>query len=285
MKRHLTISSKAQLLGCLLSIAIPQAMAQQMIQNPLIRPPTLETSGAEGGSGSGAIQAPGGIKGASSGAAGADPGATEDLRAKAASRITQEDLNVRQQELNAAVVPAPLQIIFSNMYVAAHAKGAIVLRRFEGSAPVQAAQTSTPVSQNGQEATIQQVPQQPAGVRSAQPGPNVLRFHEGRVMNINGYKLLARLNGLDVTVDWMTDKDQAVNVFFGAVESAPGYARVPDQNALQKVQKENYRYLVPVLSSRGLTSNNASNTQQPANSSPNQNQNAGFGTSAPIFPN
>lgn len=269
--------------ACLWSAPV---LAQEALplQNPLIRPPTLSSEQVSPVDSSTQVKRQKASQPSSDGeASGFDGGGTNDLRAKAAARLTQEDLNVRQQALNAAVVPVPLQQLFNNMYVAAHARGAIVLRRFEARMPRLAQPEADAASTQSRGSTSVST------LAPALSGPSVLRFHEGSVMNISGYRLRARLDGLDVSVDWQNQSGQWVNVFFGALESAPGYSTVPAQAALQKPDKQAFKYLQPKLGVQGAVAGSSpypgSPNQQGGFSGQGQSNMNGFGTAAPIFPN
>lgn len=248
------------------------------LQNPLIRPPMLSSGQASPAYGKTPEKT-----GVSATQQGED---STDLRAKAAARLTQEDLNVRQQALNASVVPSPLQQIFANMVVAAHARGAIVLRRFEPRASrIVQSEAEVSSAQNRASAPVSQLNMSSSGFT----GPNVLRFYEDRIMNISGYRLRARLDGLDVSVDWQNPSGQWINVFFGALESAPGYPTVPAQAALQKPDKQAFKYLQPKLGVQGAVAGSApypgSSNQPGGFGGSGQSNMNGFGTAAPIFPN
>lgn len=257
------------------------------LQNPLIRPPVLSSESVTPayGKADSKDRARVGQQGVGD-AASSGNGDNPDLRAKAAARLTQEDLNVRQQALNASVVPVPLQQIFSNMVVAAHARGAIVLRRIEAR-PQRVAQADAESPATAGRGTA--LSPQLNGSAPAFVGPGVLRFHEDRVMNISGYRLRARLDGLDVSVDWQDPSGQWINVFFGALESAPGYSTVPAKADLQKPDKQAFKYLQSQLGIQGAVPGsspypNTANQPGGFNGSSQSNMN-GFGTAAPIFPN
>lgn len=275
------------LLFSALPCSVAWAQESLPIQNPLIRPPTLTSAPVapvySDGRGRGAPKSP------KSSEMNEGSGMNGALESKAAARLTQDDLNVRQQALNASVVPSPLLQLFANMYVAAHARGAIVLRR-QDVAPqyVQRAAGDSAASQGRSGSNGLQVTPLTG---AASPGPNVLRFHDNQTMNILGYRLRARLDGLDVSVDWQGANGQWVNVFFGAVESAPGYSRVPPLESLQKIDKEAFKYLVPKLATQtGVVggspySNNNQSGYNNGQIPPSNNGSNSFGTAAPIFPN
>ncbi len=83
--------------------------AQQTIANPLIRPASSQGLAAQGQQ-TVATDSSGGGQAAQS---------EELLRRQAERRVTQEDLNIRQQALNTPVVPAQLASYFNNMQVTA----------------------------------------------------------------------------------------------------------------------------------------------------------------------
>ncbi|MCQ8897570.1 hypothetical protein NQT62_14100 [Limnobacter humi] len=257
------LQTRACRLGCMSTLLVTGLVfpahggyAQQLITNPLVRP-------ASAMPGAPSADAPSGGPGASAGRApsAALPGAGGDeaLREKAAGRITQEDFNIRQQELNASNVPVPLLNMFSEMTVSAHVSGAVVLRRSEYAIP--ALGPITPATTAGQgisSAQGSQGPGQNSGGRSSSQAQavspivasSVLRLKVGQPTNLSGYTLRAKLDGPDVTVEWLSNQGRWVTVFFGAIESAPNTALVPTKDSLEKVDTEAFKYLKPAISSR-----------------------------------
>lgn len=243
---------------CVLPLALvlwsAEAAGQTAIQNPLVRPAwsTISSNAAGGGrteGQGGAEPAPRGRGGES--APPAPPSGDPVLRDKAEARLTQEDFNIRQQTLNAANVPAPLVAMFDQMAVSAHVSNAVVLRRFDRgpSSASQPAPNPTPQPSPNPNPNGQATAMQPA-VRTASPlagglssASSVLRLKVGRNTNINGYTLRARVEDLDVTVEWLNDQGRWVTVFFGAVESGQSLAVVPAE--LEKVDTKAFDYLVP----------------------------------------
>lgn len=214
-------------------------LSQQTIANPLIRPAMSQGVPAENGPES----------------AGATPrqvdpaatGDTAELRRQAERRITQEDLNIRQQALNSPVLPVPLINLFANMQVTAYFQGAIVMRQVENDFSSQHVSQPAAVQQSGNS-------------RGEAPSPTVvvarpvsrtsgaLRLRVGKTENVSGYPLRAKVNGQDITVDWLSGNGVWVNVFYGALESsAGGLPQVPSDSQLLKVETEQFDYLVPVL--------------------------------------
>lgn len=218
------------------------AWAQQTIANPLIRPATLQGSAAPAPS--------------------ANPnqtareGASEDqaeTRRQAERRITQDDLNIRQQSLNSPVIPAPLINLFSNMQVTAYFQGAIVMRRVDNE--LLTPQVSGPVTNNSTGGRQDAAAQAVAVPRVVSRTSSALRLRVGQTENVSGYTLRAAVNGQDITVDWRSDRGTWVNVFFGALESsAGGVAQVPGDGQLQKVETEKFDYLVPSLKTQTFSS-------------------------------
>ena len=257
------------LLACLAYANAPDVLAQN-IQNPLLRPQTLSTAAQPVGQGE--PKGPG---------AGAAPRGTEsgELRDKAEKRLTQEDLNIQQQALNATVLPAPLQGLFSNMFVTAFVQGAVVLRRAEvapvtGSAPV-----ASSTSQSGQGANASAANAQRTA--SAGVAGSVIRLKIGKVTNVSGYPIRARVDGQDIAVDWLSSGNW-INVFVGAIESTTSVAQVPADDKLEKVQTKSFDHLIPILSSRLLSSSGNS----AGNGSSGNNSNGslgGGGQSSPGF--
>jgi hypothetical protein len=240
--RHLLIHSS--LLALLLATWAETALSQQTIANPLIRPARMEgnTPAASGGQ---AAEEPGRAseQGHHHGGAGQESG---ELRRQAERRITQEDLNIRQQTLNSPVLPLPLQALFANMQVTAHFQGAIVMRKVDNdfSSPQFVPATQAQSGNNRAEAS-------PATAQVSRPisrSSGVLRLRVGRTENVSGYSLRAMVNGQDITVDWLSDQGTWVNVFFGALESSTGgVPQVPTESQLQKVETDKFKHLVPVL--------------------------------------
>jgi hypothetical protein len=91
-------------------------------------------------------------------------------------------------------------------------------------------------------------------------------------------------------VDWLSDKGSWVNVFFGALESSNGgFAQVPGDSQLMKVETETFDYLVPKLNRQTFSSNAPGGNQQGNFGSQPFGGNAtqgfgqpGFGSSAPF---
>lgn len=223
-------------LGLALCMACGAAGAQQNIANPLIRPAVSQgLAPQEQSSVAPERTAP-------------QQGQSDDeLRRQAERRVTQEDLNIRQQALNTPVVPAQLASYFNNMQVTALLRGAVVLRRVEQR---QTVGTVQPVSANpAQGAQSAQLPT--TDIRNASKSTAVLRLKAGQTVNVNGYPLRATVNGLDVSVDWLSDSGRWVNVYFGALESShEPNSQTPDDSRLIKVDTDAYDYLVPVLTTR-----------------------------------
>ncbi|HEY1057502.1 MAG TPA: hypothetical protein VGE55_02090 [Limnobacter sp.] len=244
----------------LLALLVPWniAVGQQIIPNPLVRP-AWSVPGNGGGAGAGGAAGgaqPAAARGreAASAAASAESDASSDLRERASSRLSQEDFNVRQQALNASAVPAPLAALFSQMTVSAHVGGAVVLRRSELVSATLAAALPNP-SSNSSNSTANNsagTSRSASGAQTVSPitTSSVLRLQLGRVSNINGYQLRARLEGQDVTVEWMGEKGGWVTVFFGAIESAPNIALVPAKENLEKMDTQAFNYLKPSLTNR-----------------------------------
>lgn len=225
--------------------------AQQTIANPLIRPATLPGGGAP-------------AAGATAAQAAVDAPSPEqaETRRQAEQRITQDDLNIRQQSLNLPVIPTPLINLFSNMQVTAHFQGAIVMRRVDNE--FLPSQVSAPVANNSTGGRQQDAAAQAsAAPRLISRTSGALRLRVGRTENISGYKLRAAVNGQDITVDWLSDRGAWVNVFFGALESsAGGVAQVPDDVQLQKVETSQFDYLVPALKTQTFSSPGGLSGQQ-----------------------
>ncbi|MCR2745075.1 hypothetical protein [Limnobacter parvus] len=251
----------------LLTSTLPAVGLAQTIANPLVRPALLtETNNAAEGSAPAKSTAPVGNS--------AD---SEDLRQQAERRITQEDLNVRQQALNSAVVPLALANLFSGMQVTAHIQNAIVMRKVSnetvqtspgvGTSPGQGGQAG----QGGQESVV-------AGTRNVSRSTAVVRLRVGQVVNISGYSVRAKVMGQDVMVDWLSDKGAWVNVFFGALESSDGgIAQVPTDSQLLKVETESFNYLVPRLNTQTFSATGVAGNQQSNQQGNNGNFGSGFG--------
>lgn len=249
----------ASLLALALSGWSAAALTQQTIANPLIRPSLMQNSAAPAAAG------PNGEAGREGGRAAdpAVPGGTDsaELRRQAERRITQEDLNIRQQSLNSPVLPLPLQALFANMQVTAYFQGAIVMRKVDNdfSSPQFTSAAQAQPSNNRGET---QASAASAG-RAISRSSGVLRMRVGRTENISGYSLRAQVNGQDITVDWLSDRGAWVNVFFGALESsAGGLPQVPTESQLQKVETEKFDYLVPALKTQTFSSSGNLGGQQ-----------------------
>lgn len=256
------------------AMGLQDSWAQQTISNPLVRPAGMGNN-APGASSNATVPAQ---------AAKADPNAGQppsagggDVRDKAASRISQEDFNLKQQALNAPTVPMPLSALFSQMSVSAFVGGVVVMRRADFVAAGQSQQAQAVPSQqtNGQSSNASAVRASPAG---AQTGGTVitssaLRLRVGQNTNLNGYVLRARVEGMDVFVDWRNDQGAWVSVFFGALESAPNLSMTPSKDTLEKVDTSSFDYLKPQVSNR-LNTSTGTNNQNGIGS----NQNSGFGS-------
>lgn len=225
-----------QMFGLTLLLTNGTLQAQQSIANPLIRPAIIQSTPA------GVLQQGDGNVGAVS----AQPAqSSEELMRQAERRVTQEDLNIRQQALNTPVVPVQLVNYFSNVQVTALLRGAVVLRRVEQFQGIPAVQT-TPAAGGARDAAVPL-----ADPRTASRSTGVLRLKAGQAVNVSGYQLRANVNGLEVTVDWLSDGGRWVNVFFGALESShEPNSQTPEDSRLIKVDTEAYDYLVPALTTR-----------------------------------
>jgi hypothetical protein len=59
------------------------------------------------------------------------------------------------------------------------------------------------------------------------------------------------VNGLDVSVDWLSESGRWVNVYYGTLESShEPNSQTPDDSRLIKVDTDAYDYLVPALTTR-----------------------------------
>lgn len=243
---------KAYFFILLIPSVLPAAALAQAIANPLIRPALLtETQNSADAAATEGTKV--------QGSNGSNIANTEDVRQQAERRITQEDLNMRQQALNSPVVPLGLINLFSNMQVTAHIQGAIVMRKVSN----ELVQTSAALSagaaqggQNSQEAVA-------AGSQHVSRSTAVIRLRVGQVVNLAGYSVRAKVTGQDVMVDWLSDKGTWINVFFGALESSNGgFAQVPTDSQLQKVDTEAFDYLVPALNTQTFSASGVGNNQQ-----------------------
>ena len=250
-------------------------LAQQTIMNPLIRPAATQANATPPAAGAGAAATAAPAEGAAN---------SDEVRRQAERRITQEDLNVRQQSLNLPVLPAALVNLFANMQVTAHLQGFVVMRRIDRDVitTTQAAPVATGNTAQGNG---------DAGLQTSRPvlrSSAVLRLRVGKTENISGYKVRAMLNGQDITVDWLSDNGVWVNVFFGALESsAGGVPQVPTESQLLKVETEQFDHLVPVLRTQTFSPSGTLGGQQGGNNGSglgggNQGFNQpGFGTGFP----
>lgn len=243
---------KAHFFILLIPCVLPAVALAQAIANPLIRPALLtETQNSADAAATEGTKV--------QGSNGSNTANTEDVRQQAERRITQEDLNMRQQALNSPVVPLGLINLFSNMQVTAHIQGAIVMRKVSN----ELVQTSAALSagsaqggQNSQEAVA-------AGSQHVSRSTAVIRLRVGQVVNLAGYSVRAKVTGQDVMVDWLSDKGTWINVFFGALESSNGgFAQVPTDSQLQKVDTEAFDYLVPALNTQTFSASGVGNNQQ-----------------------
>jgi hypothetical protein len=261
-------------------LGLQDGWAQQAISNPLVRPAGMGNGSSSGGPANAASAAQ---------SAKADPGAGQapgaggnDLRDKAASRISQEDFNLKQQALNASTVPAPLSALFSQMSVSAFVGGVVVMRRADFVATTQALQTvqTVPAQQvNGQQPNASSSRAMNGG---AQTGGTVitssaLRLRVGQNTNLSGYVLRARVEGMDVFVDWKNDQGAWIGVFFGALESAQNVSLTPSKDSLEKVDTSSFDYLKPQVSNK-LNTSTGTNSQNGA--STNNSSSSGSSTSS-----
>ncbi|WP_370261944.1 hypothetical protein [Limnobacter sp.] len=217
--------------------------AQQNIANPLIRPASV-------------LQQPANTQAQQGGApsAPASPDNAEELQRQAERRITQEDLNIRQQRLNSPVVPQPLVAMFSGMQVTALVQGSVVLRRVETDIAAGAVRTSSPAANNNPQAA--QASAAAEAPRLVSRSTAALRLRVGQTMNLNGYAVRARVSGQEVSVDWLSDAGQWTNVYFGALESSHGgVPQVPSDSQLIEPDTPAFDHLVPVLRSRTFSAN------------------------------
>jgi hypothetical protein len=231
-----------------LILQVPHAAhSQQTIANPLVRPAQMQTSRPAS-----SPDNPAQPGRAAEGPGGAAPAAdSADLRRQAERRITQEDLNIRQQALNTPVVPVPLVNLFANMQVTAYFQGAIVMRRVDNDILTTQAAAAPPVSNSGASGRTDPVAAPAVSTRVVSRSSAALRLRVGRTENVSGYVLRARVDGQDISVEWLSDSGSWVNVFFGALESsAGGLPQVPSESQLQKVETEQFDYLVPELRTR-----------------------------------
>lgn len=261
---------------CILAVLVPQFVhAIGNLSNPLIRPATYgqglgkesqsEGSGSAPGSGNGlGNQSDGGQSSQSVKRSREEAGsADENLQGRAERRLTQEDLNIRQQQLNSSVIPLPLERLFENMHVVANFQGAVVLRKIVQKSFVDSGSGREPEGPSGalqgqasgqsQGRAAAPAAGVPVSIDSTVLGPNsVLRLNVGRIVSINGYKLRVTVNGQDVAVDWQDEKGRFVNVYVGAIQSGSGVNPVPPKSSLEAVQTQAFQYLKPQVGGGGL---------------------------------
>lgn len=165
---------------CIASVFVAccgSVLAQQTIANPLIRPALLQGAPAANGADSaGASQRP---------AEPASAGDTAEIRRQAERRITQEDLNIRQQALNSPVLPVPLINLFTNMQVTAYFQGAIVMRRVENDFTPQQVSQPVAVQQSGNNRS--DAPPVVVAPRPVSRSSGSLRLRVGQTENVSGY--------------------------------------------------------------------------------------------------
>ncbi|HEX4855809.1 MAG TPA: hypothetical protein VFV28_03310 [Limnobacter sp.] len=248
------------------------AFSQQTIANPLVRPAQLMGARSASQADAAATSRPGEQTGAA-------PADQAELRRQAERRITQEDFNLRQQALNSPVVPQPLVNLFSNMQVTAYFQGAIVMRRVDSDLLVpQVVSAPASTSASGR---VDQPAAAPVAGRPISRSTAALRLRVGRIENISGYMLRARVEGQDISVEWRSDSGAWVNVFAGVLESsAGGLPQVPSESQLLKVETELFDYLVPELKTRTFSPSGTLGGQQPPG-----NFGSGFGFNSPGFNN
>jgi hypothetical protein len=88
----------------------------------------------------------------------------------------------------------------------------------------------------------------------------------GQTENVSGYPLRAKVNGQDITVDWLSENGTWVNVFYGALESsAGGLPQVPSDSQLLKVETDQFDHLVPVLRTQTFSPSGTLGGQQGGN--------------------
>lgn len=244
---------------CIASVFVAccgSVLAQQTIVNPLIRPALLQGAPAANGADSaGASQRL---------AEPASAGDTAEIRRQAERRITQEDLNIRQQALNSPVLPVPLINLFTNMQVTAYFQGAIVMRRVENDFTPQQVSQPVAVQQSGNGRS--DAPPVVVAPRPVSRSSGSLRLRVGQTENVSGYPLRAKVNGQDITVDWLSENGTWVNVFYGALESsAGGLPQVPSDSQLLKVETDQFDHLVPVLRTQTFSPSGTLGGQQGGN--------------------
>ncbi|WP_334118377.1 hypothetical protein [Limnobacter sp.] len=228
-------------------------LSQQTIANPLVRPAMLQGTPAASGSES-----------AEASQRQAATGDAAELRRQAERRITQEDLNIRQQALNSPVLPVPLINLFANMQVTAYFQGAIVMRRVENDFTPQQVSQPVAVQQSGN--SRGETPTAVVVPRPVSRSSGALRLRVGKTENVSGYPLRAMVNGQDITVDWRSENGTWVNVFYGALESsAGGLPQVPSDSQLLKVETNQFDHLVPVLRTQTFSPSGALGGQQGGN--------------------
>jgi hypothetical protein len=254
-----------------MALCVPfDVVAVGNLNNPLVRPAAYSQAAATGdvvssetGRGGAAAQKQArklDRAAGNGGAEGAQP--DEDLLGKAERRITQEDLNIRQQQLNSSVIPQPLEKLFDNMHVVAYFRGAVVLRKItqktsSDSGAVREPDQSQVQNQAGGQSSTR--PVSPVGAGSVTTdvtslGPNsVLRLNVGRVVSVNGYKLRASVTGQDVAIDWVDEKGRMINVYVGAIQSGSGVNPVPPRGLLESVQTQSFQYLKPQVGGSGVS--------------------------------
>lgn len=257
---------------CVLAALMPQLThAVGNLSNPLIRPSTYGQGSSKDAQTEGSVNAPAASHSSDSSNTNQSGRRTRDeavvsdesLQGRAERRLTQEDLNIRQQQLNSSVIPLPLERLFENMHVVANFQGAVVLRKIVQKSFLDSGSGREP---EGQGSTLQgqslgqtqgrvnaPVAGVPVSVDSAVLGPNsVLRLNVGRIVSVNGYKLRATVNGQDVAVDWQDEKGRFVNVYVGAIQSGSGVNPVPPKSSLEAVQTQAFQYLKPQVGGGGL---------------------------------
>ncbi|NJM31883.1 MAG: hypothetical protein HC848_02035 [Limnobacter sp.] len=215
---------------------LPQGSWAQLVNNPLVKPAPMS-------------QAEPAVKQQDSATSAAAAENEAELARRAAGRLTQEDFSIEQQRLNSARVPLPLSQMMEGLSLVAFYQNAAVLRKLDNTQPVPAADAT----QNGNSGRV--------GGSANVSGLRALRLRVGQLTNVNGYQLVARLQGQAIAVDWVDEKSgRSINVFFDSLQG--GSRLLPDQPSikLESVTTEQFDYLRPRLGGTGGSSSSSSSS-------------------------
>lgn len=225
-----------------------QAMAQNVLPNPMLRPDTYQNYGKP---------SPAEVSEEAPEQQSGDPEVSQPSQsspdaglALQPSTTTQESLALEQQKLNSARVPQPLSKVFTGMELVGHYGSDIVMRFQPNSA--RAAEASSGGDTGGGGGSV--------------PLPAVLYFTTGTQTQFYGYTLRIRQIASNISFEWYSEQEKNwINVYNASLEGGTQASFVPA--TLEPVSTSDFDYLKPSGGESGFSSGSSGSSSSSSSGS------------------